>query len=237
MTRAGNTTRLYTNGIFHSQFNTVRPLGGAIWDLLALPALLARQQQGLKVLVLGVGGGAVIRQLHYLLDAPKITGIDIDAVHLSVARRWFGIQTTNTTLIHADALDWVRHRSVSQGRFDIIIDDLFGGGAGDPVRVVDLDSAWSKSLSTLLAPQGVVIVNSLSPGALKRAPLGTMKHLCGGLLFSHASYTNTIGLYAGEGASRRRLLQCIAEHPRLTAHDRRTAAALLSSLRVTRFAG
>ena len=34
---AGRTRRLYTNGVFHSQYNPVRPVTGSVWDLLLLP--------------------------------------------------------------------------------------------------------------------------------------------------------------------------------------------------------
>ncbi|QKQ25565.1 hypothetical protein [Candidatus Reidiella endopervernicosa] len=36
---AGATRRLYTNGVFHSQYNPNRPISGSVWGLLMLPAL------------------------------------------------------------------------------------------------------------------------------------------------------------------------------------------------------
>ncbi len=237
VTRAGNTTRLYTNGVFHSQFNKVRPLGGAIWDLLSLPAVLSRQAPNLRVLVLGVGGGAVIQQLHYLLDSPDITGIDIDASHLSIARRWFGVTPGKATLIHADALVWMRDCAVSGAQFDIVIDDLFDGDDGDPKRVVNLDVAWCRTLAKVLAPEGIVIVNSLSAAEIRKAPLRRLKHLSGGLIFSHKGYENRVGLYADASISRRQLTERLIAHPGLTAHDRRVARALLVPSRVVRFSG
>lgn len=35
---AGNSLRLYTDGVFHSQYNPCRLITGHVWDLLMLPA-------------------------------------------------------------------------------------------------------------------------------------------------------------------------------------------------------
>ena len=37
---AGKSLRLYTEGVFHTQYNPDHLLSGGIWDLLALPALM-----------------------------------------------------------------------------------------------------------------------------------------------------------------------------------------------------
>ena len=61
--RAGGSLRLYTNGVLHSQYNAARPLTGSVWDLLTVPAFLLAPGAVQRVLVLGIGGGAVIQQL------------------------------------------------------------------------------------------------------------------------------------------------------------------------------
>lgn len=92
---AGSSVRLYTNKVFHSQWNPNAVLCGGVWDLLLLPAfMLAKPTQIKNVLVLGVGGGAVIRALSHCLGPNKITGVDLDATHLSIAKRFFGVKTT-----------------------------------------------------------------------------------------------------------------------------------------------
>ena len=58
---AGNTRRLYTNGVFHSQYNPNNPVTGSVWDLLLLPAFFLPPGRPRRVLVLGVGGGENIR--------------------------------------------------------------------------------------------------------------------------------------------------------------------------------
>lgn len=50
---AGSSKRLYTNGVFHSQYNPVQKITGHVWDLLMIPAFFYPQNTIKKVLVLG----------------------------------------------------------------------------------------------------------------------------------------------------------------------------------------
>ena len=88
----GASVRLYSNRVFHSQWNPDRPFAGGVWDCLGLPVLYRPVARVRRVLLLGVGGGAVIRQLERLVPGASVTGIEIDPVHLDVARRWFGVR-------------------------------------------------------------------------------------------------------------------------------------------------
>ena len=93
--KAGNTTRLYTDGVFHSQFNPDNPITRSIWDLLMLPAYFYEPNTIKRILVLGVGGGSVIRLLHNYIQPDEITGIELNPVHVTIAKRFFGIDKIN----------------------------------------------------------------------------------------------------------------------------------------------
>lgn len=158
---AGRTRRLYTNGVFHSQYNPVRPVTGSVWDLLLLPAFFYAPGELRRVLVLGVGGGAVIRQLCQFIQPEAIVGVELNTVHLSIARRFFGVKGAGVLLEQADAVDWVR-RYRGPG-FDMIVDDLFADDAGEPQRAVFADADWVDSLSRCLNPGGAIVSNFTSP--------------------------------------------------------------------------
>ena len=42
---AGQSIRLYKDGVFHSQWNARRPLAGGVWDLLFIPALFLHHRE------------------------------------------------------------------------------------------------------------------------------------------------------------------------------------------------
>lgn len=150
---AGRTRRLYTNGVLHSQYNP-RGFCGGVWDLLWLPALLLPRPAA-RVLVLGVGGGGVLRQLGDVLPSSEIVGVDVDALHLTIARRFFGL--SGVSLIRAEAQSWLR--AYRGPRFDLIVDDLFSHVGGVPQRAVEVDSRWWRLLSRSTRRDGVLVIN------------------------------------------------------------------------------
>jgi len=158
--QAGRSLRLYTNGVLHSQYNPARPLTGSVWDLLFLPAFFYPPASIRRVLVLGVGGGAVIQQLRQFVQPESIVGIDLDAVHLSVARRFFAVQGKDVQLVRANAVEWVkRYRGQP---FDMIVDDLFCDADGEPQRAVYADQAWVRLLTGCLSGKGMIVSNFAS---------------------------------------------------------------------------
>lgn len=163
---AGHSLRLYTNGAFHSQYNSRRLLPGGVWDLLALPTLCP-PNPARQALVLGVGGGACLRLLRALgTRAPaRLIGIEHDPVHLQVARRFFGCRDAAIELIEADAIEWAKS---SRRRFDLVIDDLFIHGTGDPERPDTIDDNWFETLVKRTSQQGALVQNHLTPAVARR---------------------------------------------------------------------
>lgn len=199
--RAGCSVRLYRNGVFHSQFNERRPISATPWSLLLLPAYFRPAGSIRRVLVLGVGGGAVIRLLHHCLRPDEIVGVELDPTHISVARRFFGVSSRMAQLVQADARDWLHcYRGPP---FDLIIDDLFGEAEGEPVRAVEADKAWLSALSSHLSRDGVLVMNFVSSPDLKAAA-GVLKTLKRGSLalayrLSLPDYDNVIGAFMPDG--------------------------------------
>lgn len=157
--RAGNSLRLYTNGVLHSQLNAHRGYCGGVWDLLALPALFRPPGSVRRVLLLGVGGGAAIAALRRYAAPDQITGVDIDRVHLSVAQDFFGIDGPDLQIVHDDAVLWLARYSGPP--FDLIIEDLCGGGRDGAARSVPADARWFRCLGARLGQGGMLVMNFL----------------------------------------------------------------------------
>lgn len=165
--QAGASLRLYTDGTFHSQYNERQPLSGNLWNMLALPAYLHPGRLN-HILVLGVGGGAVLRHLAQLAPQANIVGVDLDATHLTIARRFFKVRGRRVKLVHADAVHWLTQ--YSGPRFDLIIDDLFGETKDVeqlPVRAVTVTKQWLQALQSRLQSGGIVGLNIESPAQAK----------------------------------------------------------------------
>lgn len=173
------------------------PFAGGIWDCLSLPALHKSPGQIRRVLLLGVGGGAVIRQLQALDEYEAITAIEIDEQHLHVARDWFGVGGDGLSLIHDNAIDWLyRYQGPA---FDLIIDDLFGHEGGEPIRACSLESDWLECLQSHLMPDGLLVVNCINSKELLNAlPIIGASGFRAGYRWHLPTYENIIGIFSCE---------------------------------------
>jgi spermidine synthase len=207
--RAGRSVRLYTNGVFHSQYNPANPVSGTVWDLLLLPALFRPTGTIRRALVLGVGGGAVIRLLHHYIQPQQIVGVELDPTHLYIARRFFGVTRQRAELVAADAVGWLR--SYRGPKFDFIVDDLFGEADGEPVRAVVADRAWLATLSRNLADDGVLVMNFVGTRPLREASRVLQQDLprrfASAFRLSLPRYENAVGAFVSEPAAARQLRQ------------------------------
>lgn len=154
---AGASIRLYTNGVLHSQFNPNRRSTGSVWDLLVAPALLLPSTQLQRILLLGVAGGVVIHMLNEIAETPEFTGIELDPIHLSLGRRFFGLDLPNVELIAQDARHWVQ--TCSGPPFDLIVDDMFADCDHVARRAVCCDRSWMQQLLPLLSEHGILVGN------------------------------------------------------------------------------
>jgi threonine dehydrogenase-like Zn-dependent dehydrogenase len=154
---AGSSRRLYTDGVLHTQFNPRRIVTGSVWDLLWLPVFFSAAPRVERVLLLGAGAGAVIRQLDALFQPKEIVAVENDPIHLRVAREFFGVTRQMSVIQQADAVEFVQR--YHGGRFDLIIDDLFVARGSVARRAKSCDSHWMKQLVRHLRKSGVLCVN------------------------------------------------------------------------------
>lgn len=164
---AGQTRRLYTDGVFHSQYRPQRALAGGIWDLLMLPIFFRPQQHFKRVLVLGVGGGTVLHQLQRYARVDELIGVELNPIHLQVAKRYFGVQRSGARLHQAEAGEWLRRYRGAP--FDLIIEDLFAEQDGEPVRPIEADTGWFRLLDKNLSKDGMLVMNFIGRSNLRQS--------------------------------------------------------------------
>lgn len=214
---AGQTRRLYTDGVFHSQYNPRQPVGGSVWDLLMLPAFFYPRGQLKRVLVLGVGGGAVIRQLNHFLALEQVVGVELNPIHLQVAKRYFGADEANVSLVEDDAVTWLK--AYTGPKFDLIIDDLFGEAGGQPERAVVADKRWMALLARRLSPGGALVMNfdsrkGLRSSAYFKEPAIRQQFKCAFQLTTRL-YENHIGAFLRRQCQRKDLFAELTTYPLL----------------------
>ena len=150
---------LFVDGSCASVWRHGSETTGATWDLLAAPVALLPAGRPSRVLLLGVGGGTVIRILRALRPDADIVAVDLDAEVLAVARREFGLDALGATIVRGDAQRLLRELPRSR-RFDLIIDDIYEGCREGMRKPRGWDATLRRALARL-SPGGLLISNAL----------------------------------------------------------------------------
>lgn len=217
---AGRSVRLYTDGILHTQYHPGRVVTGGVWDLLALPALVLPPAP--RVLMLGVGGGAAIHLLRAWCPGVQITGVELNAVHLQLARRFFALKGSDLRLVHADAAQFVAQ--YQDAPFDLVIEDIFTGRKGMPDRVFAANRQWCRALGRLVNAEGALVLNTVSRQQLAASAVVTDRSVgarwASRLCLTLPAYANAVGVCFRKQVTAVQLRNAIRADPLRQAQER-----------------
>ncbi len=127
---------------------------------LMFVSFLYRPQPG-ACLVVGLGGGAMVRFLNHFFPEVLVDVVDIDPVIVAVAEKYFGTgPRPGTRIFVEDGFEYLRRTTE---RYDVIYMDAFlkpGAGTdptGVPLRLKTIE--FFQSLHRRLRPGGLVVFN------------------------------------------------------------------------------
>jgi spermidine synthase len=116
-----------------------------------------------RCLIIGLGGGAMVRFLNRHLPETRVDAVEIDPAIVDVASRFFGVgPNASTRIFTEDAFGFVRR---SAERYDVIYMDAFlkpeagMDASGAPLRLQT--KAFLRDLQAHLMPGGLLVVNLL----------------------------------------------------------------------------
>ncbi len=181
----------------HATWHRERILTGYAWDALTAASVLYPGDSPRNLLMLGLGGGTVCRQLRHIFPDLSITAIEIDKGMVDLARRYMSLDDLTIDVRIGDAYQMIDD---VEERFDVVIDDVYLGTGRDVLRPKDMAEGVLRRLASLTAPRGIVAANfivsdghtdiySRAEKAFEetfatvrnvRAPLGFNKTLVGG---------------------------------------------------------
>jgi spermidine synthase len=114
-----------------------------------------------RVLIVGLGGGAMVRFLNHHEPQVRVDAVEIDPAVVRIADQYFGVRSGGNVRVHiADAVKFVES---TEDRYDLILMDAFlrpssdTDATGVPSRLKT--QAFLNSLERTLAPGGIVAFN------------------------------------------------------------------------------
>lgn len=114
-------------------------------------------------LILGLGGGSLLKPLKNYFPKAKITGVEIDPVMVELGTKYLGLDTTGIKVLLKDAC-----RLDKSGNYDLIIVDLYQGNK-IPAKFESND--YLRLIKSHLSKSGVVIFNRLYDGKNRKKSL------------------------------------------------------------------
>lgn len=140
---------LFVNRVAQSWMNL--NTGEPIWDYPHyLRSIASNLSPGSRVLLLGLGGGIVARELQEL--GLQVDGVELDGRIATVARTYFGLDRNSNTFVD-DARHYLR---TTRKKYDLIIFDVFRAEV-PPAHLLTLETF--KTVQDRLERGGFMIVN------------------------------------------------------------------------------
>lgn len=97
-------------------------LTGEYYDYLALTPFLHNRPADAKVLVLGLAGGSLTRELDYYFPEYQLTGVEIDPAIVAAAQTYFALDEQDVTVEIDDARRFLQS---SHEQYDVIVVDAY----------------------------------------------------------------------------------------------------------------
>lgn len=142
-------------GATHATWHPAKLMTGHAWDAITAAALL-HPLPIKKLLMLGLGGGTVLRQLRAFLPTTEFTAVEIDSEMIRLAREYMDLDQIGVEVVQGDAFEFLNQHRL---QYDVLIDDLYRCGEQDVERPALVDSALLQQHNALLHPEGSLVMN------------------------------------------------------------------------------
>ena len=154
--QSGDRIDMEVTGATFATWHPTRYLTGYSWDALAAGCCLYRAAAPPQILVLGLAGGTLVRQVRCLIPKARITAVEIDPELVELGREYMELDRLQCEVIVDDAYQFLQE---TRRTFSIIIDDVYRTGPNDVERPLDRADLLTRLWQRPLAPDGMVLAN------------------------------------------------------------------------------
>jgi spermidine synthase len=177
-------TLSFRSGEVQSEMRLSRPARLVLAYVRAMMMFVLFVPRPRHIVMVGLGGGSLVKFCHRHLPRTRITVIEVRADVIAL-REQFHVPPDDArlTVVHADACQWIRSAAVGDPahlpdlRADVLIVDGFDA-AGLPSNLVS--TRFYADCRRLLADGGVLVANVFSYDPQYRAMMGRLQLVFGG---------------------------------------------------------
>jgi len=147
--------------------------GGIIYDIWnkTLRKVVGSKKQVVKVLILGLGGGSLVKVVKKYWPASrgkpsvKITGVDIDPVMVGLGRKYLKLSDKEVKVEISDAYEILKTYNRQHTTYDLVLIDLY---VGDEFPKKFASEKFAKLVRKSLSGGGTAVFNRLYYGEKRK---------------------------------------------------------------------
>ena len=138
-------------------------------EALVHPAMLLHPKPQ-RVLILGGGEGATLREVLRYHSLRKVIMVDIDREFVNICSKYLktwhqgSFNNSKATLLFTDAFDYIKE---TDDRFDVVVADISDPAEEGPARFVYTNNFY-KSIQKVLTKDGIFVTHATEIGSISR---------------------------------------------------------------------
>ena len=151
----------------HFQVSGLTQSGGVVYEVWksTLKRIKSQKFQVKSCLILGLGGGSAALLVKRFWPTAEITGVDIDPIMIELGKKYLNLGGTRAEAVIADAAEFCDKKLKEQGRYDLILIDMY---VGSEVPKHLQTEKFIETVKKLLNEGGVAVFNRLYYGEKRR---------------------------------------------------------------------
>jgi spermidine synthase len=157
---------------------------------------LAFQPRPKRILIIGLGGGSLVKYCHRHLPTTRVTAVEIDPVVLAMRSQFLvPLDDDRLTVIHADGADHVAQMANRGERIDAILVDAYDH-TGIASAVVE--RSFVENTKHILGANGVFVMNLVAESADAQRHVETVRQVFGDTVVVAMQRGGNLVIFAGQ---------------------------------------
>jgi len=116
-------------------------------------------------LVLGLGGGGVVRAIKRFWPRVAIIGVEIDPIMIELGTKYMNLKDNRTKIVIGDAMKFVKQQIEKKKKYDLVLVDMY---VGDTIPSKFVSPAFYTLIKKLLEKDGITVINRLYYGEKRK---------------------------------------------------------------------
>ncbi len=131
-----------------------------VWNT-TLKKLAKKKKDVDTCLILGLGGGGMVKVVEKYWPEAKIVGVDIDPVFVNLGRKYMDLDDREVDIVIEDAYKYVTRNNKKANKYDLVCVDVY---VGDRVPEKFKSKEFVEMVKALLSKDGYAVFNRLYSG-------------------------------------------------------------------------